>query len=141
MAGYLIDTGVLTAFLLNRRQVVSLLTPWIDAEEARTSILVYGEAVEYVLGFPAPAAGLMGLRTLVGLITPLPLTQPVMERHASLRRTIPRSQGIGTVGDIDTLIAATALEHGLTVVTADDHFQRVPNAIVHSVKRAALKSR
>jgi tRNA(fMet)-specific endonuclease VapC len=31
------------------------------------------------------------------------------------------------IGDVDTLIAATALRHGLTVVTADDrHFQRVP---------------
>ena len=29
------------------------------------------------------------------------------------------------IGDIDTLIAATALEHDLTPVTTDAHFQRV----------------
>jgi predicted nucleic acid-binding protein len=30
------------------------------------------------------------------------------------------------IGDIDTLIAATALERNLTVVTIDSDFQRVP---------------
>lgn len=30
------------------------------------------------------------------------------------------------IGDIDTLIAATALERNLTVVTADADFQRIP---------------
>ena len=33
--------------------------------------------------------------------------------------------GPGLIGDIDTLIAATALERNLTVVTKDAHFQRV----------------
>jgi predicted nucleic acid-binding protein len=31
------------------------------------------------------------------------------------------------IGDIDTLIAATALEYGLTLVTTDTDFERVPN--------------
>ncbi len=31
------------------------------------------------------------------------------------------------IGDIDTLIAATALERNLAVVTIDTDFQRVPN--------------
>jgi predicted nucleic acid-binding protein len=30
------------------------------------------------------------------------------------------------IGDIDTFIAATALEHDLTLVTMDTDFQRVP---------------
>lgn len=34
--------------------------------------------------------------------------------------------GTGLIGDIDTLIAATALERNLTVVTIDADFQRVP---------------
>lgn len=35
--------------------------------------------------------------------------------------------GAGLIGDIDTLIAATALEHGLTLVTTDRDFERIPD--------------
>jgi predicted nucleic acid-binding protein len=38
-----------------------------------------------------------------------------------------RPHGKGLIGDIDTLIAATALERTLTVVTYDRDFQRVPD--------------
>jgi predicted nucleic acid-binding protein len=37
------------------------------------------------------------------------------------------------IGDMDTLIAATALEHRLTVVTTDAHFLRVPDLEVMMV--------
>jgi len=43
-----------------------------------------------------------------------------------LRRQSRRPHGSGTIGDIDTLIAATAIEIGLTVVTTDTDFTRVP---------------
>jgi len=35
--------------------------------------------------------------------------------------------GPGLVGDVDTLITATALEHDLTLVTTDGDFERVPD--------------
>jgi predicted nucleic acid-binding protein len=35
--------------------------------------------------------------------------------------------GPGLIGDIDVLIAATAIEHDLTIVTTDGDFERVPN--------------
>lgn len=48
--------------------------------------------------------------------------------------------GPGLIGDIDTLIAATALEHNLTVVTLDSDFTRVSGLLVLRVTRAALMS-
>lgn len=44
--------------------------------------------------------------------------------------------GAGLIGDIDTLIAATALERNLTVVTTDRDFERVPGL---QVKLISLK--
>jgi predicted nucleic acid-binding protein len=38
--------------------------------------------------------------------------------------------GPGLIGDIDTLIAATALVHRLTVITLDHDFERVPGLSV-----------
>jgi PIN domain len=43
-----------------------------------------------------------------------------------LTRQLRPPHGPGLIGDIDTLIAATALKRGLTVVTTDGDFERVP---------------
>ena len=47
--------------------------------------------------------------------------------------------GPGLIGDIDTLIAATALERHLTVVTIDTDFQRVPSLRVILLSRATMQ--
>lgn len=55
-------------------------------------------------------------------------SQPsILERYAELRRQLRPPHGPGLIGDIDTLTAATALEHGLTLVTTDTDYQRVPD--------------
>ena len=46
MSGYLLDTGVLNAYLRGRAKVVLLVDPWIATGQAFTSMLVYGEIVE-----------------------------------------------------------------------------------------------
>ncbi len=46
-------------------------------------------------------------------------------RHES--QPTPPTRGTGLIGDIDTLIAATALERNLTVITADTDYLRVPD--------------
>jgi predicted nucleic acid-binding protein len=40
---------------------------------------------------------------------------------------------------MDTLIAATALERNLTLVTSDQHFQRVPGLSVILIDRQQLR--
>ncbi len=59
-----------------------------------------------------------------------------MERYAEIRRTLRPPHGPGLIGDIDTLIAATALERHLTVVTTDSDYERVPDL---KVRRISLK--
>jgi hypothetical protein len=53
MRRYLFDTTPLTAYLRGRPEAVRLLSPWIARGEAATSIIVYGEMIEYFLSFPA----------------------------------------------------------------------------------------
>ena len=43
-----------------------------------------------------------------------------------MKRYLP-PHGTGLIGEIDTLIAATALERELTIVTADTDFEKVMN--------------
>jgi predicted nucleic acid-binding protein len=62
-----------------------------------------------------------------------------MERYAAIRLQLRSGQGL--IGDVDTLIAATALERDLTVVTLDSDFQRVPGLRVHLLTRHQLMRR
>lgn len=93
MSRYLLDTGVLTAYLKGRPGAVALVDPWVHADEATTSIVVYGEAVEYLQGLSDPdyARHLGMLRGLMTQIHPYPLTFVILERYASLRRATPRA--------------------------------------------------
>jgi predicted nucleic acid-binding protein len=80
------------------------------------------------------------LRQLLREVTPLFLSYSVLDRYAQLRRTLRPPHGPGLVGDIDALIAATALERGLTVVTTDSDFTRVPGLSVLLLDRHSLAS-
>ena len=78
---------------------------------------------------------------LLGEIVPYFLTYRIMARYAQLRRQLRPPGGPGLIGDIDTLIAATALERNLTLVTTDTDYQRVPGLQVMLVARQALRTR
>lgn len=51
-------------------------------------------------------------------------TYAILGRYADLRRQLRPPHGPGLIGDVDALIAATALEHDLTLVTTDTDFER-----------------
>ena len=139
MRRYLLDTGPLGAYLQGRQAVVNLVTPYLREHEAATSILAYAEVVEYLKGFPDFVTLQTQLRRLLRHIYPYFLTYRILERYADLRRSLRRPYGAGLIGDIDTLIAATALERNLTVVTIDTDFQRVPNLRVILLSRSTMQ--
>ena len=126
MKRYLLDTSLIAAFLHGRPTALTLIEPFVRNGQATTSILVYGEVIEYLKGLPTFTTYKMRLQRLFELnqITSYPLTYPILERYADLRRTLrPQHKEIG---DVDTLIAATALEHDLTLLTIDTDYDRVP---------------
>lgn len=142
MSRYLLDNGVLVAYLKGRPGALRLIRPWIVAREVVTSIVVYGEAIEYMKSDAAFPLRRDELRALLREVTPLLLTYSILDRYAELRREMrPRRE---LIGDIYTLIAATALERGLTVVTLvvtlDSGFQRVPGLTVMRLSRGELMS-
>jgi predicted nucleic acid-binding protein len=142
MKRFLLDTNILTAYLRGRTTVVALVEPWVGADEVATSVIVYGETVEYLQRFGDKVYA-HHLNLLQGILArdvqPLPLTFPILERYATLRRALRPPHGPGLIGDLDTLIAATALEHQLEVVTADRDFVRVPSLTVHLIPRTDLR--
>lgn len=125
MRRYLLDSPILTGYLKGRK-VVTLVEPWIDHREAATSILVYGEITEYNHSFPDSARRQTELRAILQQVYPYGLSYLVLEKYAELRRVLRPPHGPGLIGDIDTLIAATALVYDLTLVTTDSDYTRVP---------------
>lgn len=136
MRHYLLDTPALAAALLGRPGAKALVGSWILQGDAATSILVYGEVIEYIRGRTDFPQIRVQLRELLEEISPHFLTYSIMERYADIRLQLrPHGQ---LIGDIDTLIAATALERNLTVVTTDSDFQWVPGLQVQLLTRQQL---
>lgn len=138
MRRYLLDTGPLAALLHDRPAAVELMIPWLLEHEAATSALVYAEIVEYVLPRDESGFYVQALRSLLREIYPRFLTYQVLERYARLRLQMRPPHGTGLIGDVDTLIAATALEYDLCVVTLDRDFLRVPDLDVILLDRRDL---
>lgn len=68
MRQFLLDTGPLAALLHERPAAVEKMQPWLLRQEAATSILVYGEVVEYIRPLPNYWAHFQGLRNLMRVI-------------------------------------------------------------------------
>lgn len=127
MKRYLLDTTPLTGYLKGNVRATALIEPWILEREVATSILVCGEVTEHLKSLTDGRTYQEQLRELLVEIEPYVLTLSILERYADLRRRLRPPNGPGLIGDIDTLIAATALEHNLTLVTTDTDYQRVPH--------------
>lgn len=127
MRRFLLDTTPIAAYLNDRPAAVQLIRPWVEQREVATSILAYAEVVEYIKSFSDFELRHMQLRRLLRDIYPYFLTYSILERYADIRRQLRPPYGPGLIGDMDTLIAATAIQQGLTLVTVDSDFERVPN--------------
>ena len=94
------------------------------------------EVVEYIKPSQPYHHYHASLRSLLQRVYPYYLTIPILERYADIRLSLRRGR---LIGDVDTLIAATALERNLTIVTLDSDFQRVPNLKVMLLSRAQIR--
>ena len=137
MKRYLLDTSPLAAYLQRKEPAVRLIQPLIERHAVATSIIVYAEVMEYIQGLPTFAHRQYELRQLLREIYPYFLTYPILERYATIRRQLRPPYGKGLIGDMDTLIAATAQERNLTILTTDQDFARVPQLKVETINLKA----
>ena len=124
---YLIDTNVCIDYLQGMPYVEPLLRSLSNDGKQRLliSLATYGELLAGIPYARDPHASQQGLDALLAGMRILPLSRPIVERFARLKAELAHSKQL--IGDVDTLIAATALHHGLTLVTRNRrHFERVP---------------
>lgn len=123
---YLLDSGPLAACLFGRKIAREIIRPWVINREVAISIISYGEVAKYIKSYSNFARHQNNLKDLVGEVYNYSLNYSILDRYADIRRKLRPPHGAGLIGDIDTLIAATAMEYDLVLVTADHDFERVP---------------
>jgi tRNA(fMet)-specific endonuclease VapC len=114
---YLLDTNIVAAWA--RRNNPALMAKMLATAPADLAVSVL---VEHELRYGFALRGVDPtvkswplLEQLLALIPSLPLTRPIANRAAELRSDLAAA---GTpIGPCDLLIAASALEHGATLVT------------------------
>jgi tRNA(fMet)-specific endonuclease VapC len=96
------------------------------------SFISYGEPYEGAYYARNPQTELAGLAAFLQGKDLLPLTVAIMDRFAIVRGQLTPHQR-RQIGDMDLLIAATALTHDLTLVTRNfADFQLVPGLSIYS---------
>jgi predicted nucleic acid-binding protein len=127
---YLIDTDWLIDYLKGKAAAGQLLDHLVH-EGIAISLITYGEIWEGIYYGKDPKGQGQIFRAFLQATPVLPLTENSMESFALIRGSL-RAQG-QLIGDADILIAATALDHDLTLVTQNiRHFRRVPNLALHA---------
>ncbi len=127
---YLLDTNILSDLVRNPQGPVAAHIARVGEDALCTSIIVAAE-----LRYGAARSGSTRLGERIHLIlsslTILPLESPTDHCYAHIRHHLS-SQGI-PIGPNDLLIAAQALAHDLTIITANvREFERVPGLKVEN---------
>lgn len=126
---YLIDTDWVIDGISTVPSTLETLSR-LAVDGIAVSVMTLGEVYEGAFSFPDPQTELAVYRRFLSGYPILPLTDAVMERFAQLRSNL-RHEG-NLIPDFDLLIAATALEHGLTLLTRNiQHFERVPDLVLY----------
>jgi predicted nucleic acid-binding protein len=121
----LLDTSVLIGHERRRALATDRLP-----ERSRVSVVTFAELRAGVLSAASDAERIPRLATLERAVAlePLPIDGAVAESWAALRTTLRRVGRRMPVND--SWIAATALAHGLPIVTQDDDYDGVPGLAV-----------
>jgi tRNA(fMet)-specific endonuclease VapC len=121
MAGKrLLDTNVVIAILAHEDESIRRVS---EAQEVYLSATVLGE-----LEFGARNSGrveenLGRIREFAGTVTVLQVDETTAEMYGAIRHVLRRAGQ--PIPDNDAWIAATAMQHDLTLVTRDAHFHAV----------------
>lgn len=126
MSRYLLDTDWIVDVLNGREAATETLLKLAPSGLA-VSLISYGELYEGAYFSRDPQTALDVLRTFLQGKEVLPLTPAIMEQFALIRGRLSKKLR-QQIGDMDLLIAATALRHDLTLLTRNlKDFQHIPD--------------
>jgi len=124
---YLLDSDWVVDHLADVPAAHDLLDR-LSADGIAVSIITYLEAYEGVERSPDRPAAEAKFQTFMRQVPVLPVSRAIARRCAIIRHTLRRQGKRVDRRALDLLIAATALEHGLMLVTRNaEDYEDVPN--------------
>ena len=115
MTGYLVDTDWIIDALHGQHDAIQTLAT-INPQGIAISVITYGELYHGAYYASDAATALSNIATFMRGKILLPLTASIAEQFGIMRGSLSRQQR-SQIGDMDLLIAATAIVHDLTLVT------------------------
>lgn len=130
---YLIDSNLVIDHLADVPEASTLLAR-LATDGIAISIITYMEAFQGVTRSPYPEEAHAKFRAFAKSIPVLPFSFAVAERCARLRETLRSHNKRVNSRALDLIIAATALEYDLTLVTKNtDDFKDIPGLPLSSL--------
>lgn len=121
---YLVDSDYVADYLGAHSPAVQLLSSFAK-DDLAISLITYGEIYEGIHFGRDPLKTTDVYQRFLRSVVILPLTQPIMQQFARIRGELRRTGKI--IGDFDILIASTAIQHHLTLLTRNTRdYQRIP---------------
>ena len=124
---YLVDTDRVVDYLLQRPDTVALLDD-LQRHRLAISTITYLEVVEGIGGNRDPRRARQTFRAFLHGVRVLVVSRQVAERAATIRLEMRRQKQQINERSLDIIVAATAIEHNLTLVTRNTHdFADIPD--------------
>jgi tRNA(fMet)-specific endonuclease VapC len=128
---YLVDSNLVIDHLADVPEASQLLTE-LASDGIVMSIVTYMEAFQGVARSPEPDAAYDKFQAFTESVLILPFSFAVAERCARLRETLRSQDKRVNSRALDLIIAATALEYNLTLVTYNtEDFKDIPDLKLH----------
>ncbi|MBI2953070.1 MAG: type II toxin-antitoxin system VapC family toxin [Chloroflexi bacterium] len=123
---YLVDTDWIIDYLTGQTEAGDLFAKLIP-DGVAISTISFSEVYEGIYGSRSPALGEAAFQSFLREITVLGISRAVAKRNGQIRYQLRAQRHQISHRALDLLIVATALEHGLTLVTRNvGDYQDVP---------------
>jgi predicted nucleic acid-binding protein len=131
---YLVDTDWVVDYLHGAAVITDRVGDLIRRRVLALSIVSLAELYEGVLFSTQPSRSQLALRRFVRGVRVLPIDEETAKRFGEERGRLRKMRR--HIGDLDLLIAATALRHHLTLLTNNRrHFERIHGLKIESAKQ------
>ena len=124
---YLVDSDMVIDFLADDPQMITLFDS-LSADGIFVSIIAYMETFQGVIDNGLPQEDQDKFNAFFASVPVLPLSPAIAIRCAHLRSALKRQGKSTRRRALDLLVAATALEHGLELVSHNEaDYKDIPN--------------